>query len=118
MFIWLTIALVVMLGHFYFALFILWSASYNYKEVISLNRAVQKEYMITFSWLDWYWYSVAAFLILPRVFLRRNIMESIYMQSEFLKSVLYTYNAMIAQILVLVGSAMTVLKLNRGYVKY
>jgi len=118
MLIWVILFVVVMAGHFYFALFILWSASYNYKEVISLNRVVQKEYMITFSWIDWYWYAVSAYIVLPRVFLRREIMESVYKHSEFLRTVLYTYNTMIAEILILVGVGVTVVKLNKGYVKY
>ena len=52
-------------GHFYCAMFILWSASILHREVISMGHILQKEQHIAFSWLDWYWYAVGAYICIP-----------------------------------------------------
>ena len=70
---WIVACFWVLCGHFYCAIFILWSASVLHKEVISMGEIMRKEQEIAFSWLDLYWYLVGAFICIPYAFLRKNI---------------------------------------------
>ena len=55
----------IFLGHFYCAMFILWSASMLHVEVISLGHIVKKDNQIEYNWLDFYWYAVSAYICIP-----------------------------------------------------
>jgi len=112
---WIIVTPLVLVGHFYCALFMLWSASYFYKEVITMFRVLRKEKEIAYSWLDWYWYAVGAYGVLPYA-LHRNKIFSI--ESKTLQNILYQYHALISQLFILLGLVITVFKLNRGFVKY
>ena len=80
----------IFLGHFYCAVFILWSASMLHIEVISLGAIVKKDNMIEYSWLDFYWYVVSAYITVPQAFLRsRMIRDDVYFQSEIMLLLLY-----------------------------
>ena len=70
---WLLLTPLVLMGHFYCTIFILSSASYFYKEVLSMFRVLRKEKEIEMNWLDWYWYAVGAFTCLPYAFTRNKI---------------------------------------------
>lgn len=74
--------------------------------------------MIAFSWLDWYWYAVGAYICIPYAFLRRNITESLEINSDFVQIFLYQYHTFISSVFLLVGALILMIKLNRGYVKY
>ncbi len=115
---WILAALQVFCGHFYTAIFILWSASVLHKEVISIGHILQKDQHIALSWLDWYWYAVGAYICIPYAFLRRNITESLEIKSELVKLVLYHYHSLISSVFLMVGALILMIKLNRGYVKY
>lgn len=71
--VWLLITPLVLMGHFYCTIFILVSASYFYKEVLSMFRVLRKEKEIEMTWLDWFWYTVGAYWGLPRAFNRNKI---------------------------------------------
>ena len=62
---WLAAVVQIFIGHFYFAIFILWSASVLHKEVISTGQVLRKDNEIAFSWLDYYWYAVGAYICIP-----------------------------------------------------
>ena len=62
---WFLACCLIFAGHFYCAMFILWSASMLHREVISMGNILQKEQHIAFSWLDWYWYAVGAYICIP-----------------------------------------------------
>ena len=80
----------VLIGHFYAAMFIIWSASVLHKEVISTGHVLRKDSEIRYSWLDVYWYMVGAYIAIPYAFLRRSIVEeSIILKSKIIGVVLY-----------------------------
>lgn len=66
-------SLVILMGHFYCAICILWSASMLHMEVISLSNVIRKDNVIKFNWLDAYWYAVGAYISIPNAFLRRRL---------------------------------------------
>ena len=74
---WVVACVMIAMGHFYCACFILWSASLLHKFNISEGEIVRKELAISFSWLDLYWYFVGAYICIPYAFLRRNITQSL-----------------------------------------
>lgn len=115
---WFLVFFWVFCGHFYTALFILWSASVLHKEVISMGQILRKDHEIAWSWLDWYWYFVGAYICIPYAFLRRKIIESIEIQSDFVHLVLYQYHSLISSALFMVGGFLLMIKLNRGFMKY
>jgi len=115
---WISLLIWIFIGHFYCALFILWSASVFYKEVISMSRVLRKDQEIAFSWMDWYWYAVGAYICIPYAFLRRAIIRSLNIESKSIFYIGYMYHSLISQILVMIGTFLTVIKLNRGFVKY
>ena len=115
---WFLASFWIMCGHFYCAIFILWSASVLHREVISMGHILQKERQIAFSWLDWYWYAVGAYICIPYAFLRRNILESLVINNEAVQLVLYQYHSLISSVLFMIGGFLLAIKLNRGYVKY
>ena len=113
-------SLQVFIGHFYCACCIIGSASMLHMEVISLGHVLRKDNKINvFHWLDLYWYVIGAYICLPIVFLRRSLIENdVYFQSDLLTLFLYQYHSLISQVSIMVGLMLTVVKLNRGYVKY
>ena len=66
----------IFLGHFYCAMFILWSASMLHVEVISLGHIVKKDNQIEYNWLDFYWYAVSAYICIPQAFLRSRLIRN------------------------------------------
>ena len=72
---WLLPCLMVFMGHFYCAIFILWTASMLHMEVIQMGNVMQKDHEIKYSWLDVYWYAVGAYICIPYAFLRRKLTE-------------------------------------------
>ena len=115
---WVMALFWVMIGHFYASTFILWSASLLHKEVISTGQILRKDAEIKFSWLDVYWYMVGTYIAIPYVFLRRSITETLIFESWTIKMVLYQYHSLISQSLFFIGAFLTMIKLNRGFVKY
>ena len=112
---WMLITPLVLMGHFYCTIFILTSASYFYKEVLSMFRVLRKEKEIEMNWLDWYWYAIGAYACLPYAFNRNKIYT---IESKTIQTFFYQYHSLICQILIFTGISLTVFKLNRGFVKY
>ena len=115
---WVLPCLLCICGHFYCAIFILWSASILHREVISKGHILQKEKQILFSWLDYYWYFVGAYICIPYAFVRRKFIESLEINSDTVQLVLYKYHSLISSILFMIGCILLMIKLNRGFVKY
>ncbi len=111
----LVVYILVLIGHFYCALFVIWSASYFWKETIQLSRVVTKDQQIAFHWVDWYWYLVGFYVCIPYAF-NRNKINTI--ESKTIHFWLYQYHSLISQIVIYFGIAITIMKLNRGYIKY
>jgi len=80
------------MGHFYCTIFILTSASYFYKEVLSMFRVLRKEKEIEMNWLDWFWYAVGAFTCLPYAFNRNKIYT---IESKIIQTFFYEYHSLI-----------------------
>lgn len=57
--------LTVCLGHVYCSLLVLVLTSIMYKEVISLKRKDEKDKKNPLSWIDWYYFGVFTFSVLP-----------------------------------------------------
>ena len=70
---WITASSAIFVGHFYCAIFIMWSASMLHMDVISLGHVIRKDNVIEFNWLDVYWYAVGAYICIPNAFLRRRL---------------------------------------------
>lgn len=70
---WLVGAQLVLVGHFYCAMFMIWSASYFYSEFLTMSRVLQKDLQIKLNWLDSYWYAVGFYVCIPYAFNRNKI---------------------------------------------
>jgi phosphatidate cytidylyltransferase len=66
---------IISLGHIYCAFLVLYIASTMYKEIISLKRKDEKDRRNLFSWIDWYYFGVFAYFLIPKLFLRRILTE-------------------------------------------
>ena len=88
---WLFVTPLVLVGHFYCAIFIFWSASYFYKEVISMFRVLRKDKEIALNWLDWFWYGIGAYVCLPYAFNRNKIYT---IESKTIQIIFYQYHAL------------------------
>lgn len=101
----LLIAIVLLMGHLYGAVAILVISSSMFKEVLYLKRKDEITRNIMFSWIDWYSYLVIFYYLLPKLFLRRNLIESlvwfdaasdnIYNQF-YIHSILFHYHSQIS----------------------
>ena len=69
---------IIALGHFYVALLVMSIASIMYYEIISLKRKEEKDKRGHVSWIDWYNFIVFAFYVVPKVFLRRILLEKAF----------------------------------------
>jgi hypothetical protein len=67
--------LIITMGHVYCALLVLSISFMMYKEIISLKRKEEKDRKNLFNWIDWYFFGVFAFLMIPNLFLRRVLVE-------------------------------------------
>lgn len=116
---WSLACLGIFSGHFYCAIFILWSASILHKENLTMGHlSLRKEQEIAFSWLDWYWYLVGAYICVPYAFLRPVITDSWEIEDDLLWLLLYKYHGLISSLLFMIGGFLLMIKLNRGFVKY
>jgi CDP-diglyceride synthetase len=96
--------LIISLGHFYCAIFVLYITSSMYKEIISLKRKKEKDEKIIFSYIDWYYFGVVTFFILPKLFLRRILVEEALVlkerteegESNLIIMILYNYHNIIS----------------------
>jgi hypothetical protein len=70
---WLLTFVLIFIGHFYFSLFVLFAATFFYRSLIKVSRINSKEEKIEVVWIDWYYYGVGAYVCIPGVFLRPNI---------------------------------------------
>mmetsp|Transcript_14461 Transcript_14461/g.10425 ORF Transcript_14461/g.10425 Transcript_14461/m.10425 type:complete len:186 (+) Transcript_14461:18-575(+) len=108
----------VSMGHLYCAILVLWISYTMYKEIISLRRRKDKDEKIIFSWLDWYYFSVFLFYVVPKLFLRRVLFEEAFEVGSFLHTILYYYNNIISFNLFILGVLFFVLSLNKGSYRY
>lgn len=77
---------------------------------------------VLFSWIDWYIYAVAFYLLFPRLFLRRELFLTSFVDQEpyatYLKIVLYEYHGQISTVIIFSGLILFLFSLKRGFVKY
>lgn len=87
-----------------------------YKEIISLKRREDKDKKNLFSWIDWYYFGVFAFFLIPKLFLRRILIEHTIdpHPQSLLYKVLYDYHNLISYSLFVFGILMFVLSLQKG----
>ena len=69
----LVLALIICMGHSYGAFTVIILSSRMYREVIELKRKDELTRHILFSWVDWYSYSVLFYMLLPHLFLKRDL---------------------------------------------
>ena len=86
-----------------------------YRDSLTLSRVLTKDNQIAFHFLDWYWYCCGAFASLPYAFNRNKIYT---IESKTIQFVFYEYHTGIVYLLAMIGFALTIMKCNRGYVKY
>ena len=67
---WLLAIMLIVIGHFWTAMFVLFSATFFYRELIKISRVNSKEEKIEVVWIDWYYYGVGAYICIPSVFMR------------------------------------------------
>jgi phosphatidate cytidylyltransferase len=86
-----------------------------YKEVIQVTKVLRKDNEIAMNWLDYYWYIVATYVCLPTIFNQFEV--SADLSGTF--NVLFVKNHIfISQMMAMIGVLLTLIKLNRGFVKY
>jgi phosphatidate cytidylyltransferase len=110
--------LIIAMGHFYCALLVMVATISMYKEIVSLRRRKEKDEKIIFSWLDWYFFFVFAFFVLPKLFLRRILVEDTFSQGTIIYSILYDYHNLICFNLFSLGIVLFVWSLERGSYRY
>lgn len=109
---------IITLGHLYCAIFVLQVTSSMYKEIISLKRKKEKDDRIIFTWIDWYYFGVFAFFMIPKLFLRRILVEDMIEPGTFIYYVLYDYHNIISFNLFVMGILFFVWSLERGSYRY
>ena len=118
--------LIITLGHLYCALFVLYITSRMYKEIISLKRKKEKDDRMVFSYIDWYYFGVIAFFMIPKLFLRRILVEEALVLKEkheggelnlFLQ-IMYNYHNIISFNLFVLGILLFVWSLEKGSYRY
>jgi CDP-diglyceride synthetase len=62
---------IITMGHLYCGIFVIFLAFLMYKEIISLKRKEEKDKKNKLSWIDWYYFGVFAYLMIPNLFLRK-----------------------------------------------
>ena len=60
-----------------------------YKEIIALKRKEEKDKRAYVLFLEWYNFVVFVFYLLPKVFLRRIIVDKVITPGSFLHTILY-----------------------------
>jgi hypothetical protein len=83
-----------------------------------MGQVLRKDEEIAFSWLDWYWYFVSAYICIPYAFLRRKLTGPLGVNNSYVQMVLYEFHSLISSALFMVGGFLLMIKLNRGFVKY
>jgi phosphatidate cytidylyltransferase len=90
-----------------------------YKEIISLKRKEEKDKRnALFTWIDWYYSAVCAFLMIPNLFVRRVLVEDSIPQGTFLHLILYDYHKLISFGLFMFGILLFVWSLEKGSYRY
>jgi len=89
-----------------------------YKEIISLKRKEEKDKRNVFSWIDWYNFGVFAFFLLPKLFLRRILVDNAVNPGTLVHSIFYDYHNLISFSLMVVGILIFVLSLDRRTYRY
>jgi hypothetical protein len=67
------------------------------------------------NWLDYYWYIVATYICLPTIFNQFGVSADL---SGTFKVIFVKNHNFTAQIMTILGIFLTLIKLNRGFVKY
>jgi phosphatidate cytidylyltransferase len=107
--------MIICMGHIYCAFLVFSLAFLMYKEIISLKRREDKDKMNLFSWIDWYYLGIFAFLMIPNLFLRRVLAIQ---RDTYLHLILYDYHKLISFGLFMFGMLMFVVSLVRGSYRY
>jgi phosphatidate cytidylyltransferase len=110
--------LIIAMGHVYCAFLVLCLAFLMYKEIISLKRKEYKDKMNTFSWIDWYYFAIFAFLMIPNLFLRRVLVKEAIQSGTILHLILYDYHSLISFALFMFGMLLFVWSLEKGSYRY
>ena len=70
--------MIITMGHVYCGILVIQLAAMMYKEIISLKRKEEKDKKNQLSWIDWYYFGIFSYLLVPKLFLRRVlVVESI-----------------------------------------
>ena len=110
--------LIITMGHLYCGIFVLWVSFLMYKEIISLKRNEEKDKKNLFSWIDWYYFGIFAFLMIPTLFLRRILMEESLTKGSLLEMILYDYHRLMSFGFFMFGILLFVWSLRRGSYRY
>ena len=110
--------LLIAMGHVYSGLLVFWIAFMMYKEIISLKRREEKDNKNPFSWIDWYYFGIFAFLMIPNLFLRRILVEEALHKDSLTHMILYDYQKLISFGLFMFGILLFVWSLRRGSYRY
>ena len=110
------------MGHFYGALAILVISVSLYRGVIILKRKeLQPERRnLFFIWMDWYFFCLIFYALLPYIFLRRDLAIELLdlKNSEIVESFLYKYHGLILQVLLIVGLFLFICRMKQGFGDY
>ena len=69
-------AFVICMGHVYAGIVVLSISTYLFKEVIELKRKETVFRNALFSFIEWYFFILFFYLLLPILFLRRDLLKS------------------------------------------
>ena len=103
----------ITLGHVYCSILVLVITSIMYKEVISLRRKDEKDKRNSLVWIDWYYFSIFTYALLP-YFFKESSGEKSTLSSIFL----YEYHSMVFVPMFFFGILLFVFSLERGSYRY
>ena len=83
-----------------------------------MKRKDEKDKRNHFSWIDWYHFGVFAFFLIPKLFLRRILVDQTVEAGSLLHKILYDYHSLISYTFFVLGLLLFVLSLQRGSYRY
>jgi len=111
--------LIITLGHFYAVCLIIFVIYQMYSEIMSLKRNQDKDLKTTRKLLNRLTILMILFMVAPKFFLRRSLLESAFSPGSFVWLLFYKYHAMVSFALVIISFVTFVLNLSfYGHITY
>lgn len=106
------------MGHLYCACLTLLVASRMYNEIMQLKRSEEKDKRNKFAWIDRYYLGAFLFFIVPKIFLRRYLVEPLINTGALINMMLYDYHNLFSFSFFILGFLLFVISLDKGSYRY